>query len=568
MHIIIIGTAHPYRGGLAAFNERLAGQFQEEGHQVEMYTFTLQYPGFLFPGKTQFTDDPAPKHLSIKRRINSCNPFNWISVGREIRKKNADLVIFAYWMSFMAPCFGTIARQIHKNKHTRCVGLIHNMIPHEPNILDKLFPSYFVKAMDGFTTLSQSVIHDIEKFDHSGKPKSWAPHPIYDHYGELISKEDARRQLGLDINGHYVLFFGFIRDYKGLDLLLQAFAQEELKNQNVKLIVAGEFYEDELPLVDEPQNIPEWSLFVNRLLRGGMHVLVTGSNSNLLAGELGTHMTGRYTEIKLLPFSFREYCALKKVDSTSITLKARALRSAAFDDYLRDGAFPEVAQGESPRSYVRTLIENIRTKDIERRYKIRYRSALKKLMDYVLNVVPMTPDFDELARLCGFSSRHTSENYVEYMERSFLVNRVSKYSSKPRIRMVGEKLYAVDVSFMSERDNALQGENLGWRMETIVALELLRRMRPLFKDVYYYADSGHECDFVVCDRRKVESLIQVTYDMSNPKTRKREIGGAVAAARVTGLKEATIITYSELDDIVDPSGVTVHLVPVADWLVS
>ena len=320
--------------------------------------------------------------------------------------------------------------------------------------------------------------------------------------------------------------------------------------------------------LDEPQNIPEWSLFVNRLLRGGMHVLVAGSNSNLLAGELGTHMTGRYTKIKLLPFSFREYCALKKVDSTSMTLKARALRSAAFDDYLRDGAFPEVAQGESPRSYVRMLIENIRTKDVERRYKIRYRSALKKLMDYVLNVVPTTPDFDELARLCGFSSRHTAENYVEYMERSFLVNRVSKYSSKPRIRMVGEKLYAVDVSFMSERDNALQGENLGWRMETIVALELLRRMRPLFKDVYYYADSGHECDFVVCDRRKVESLIQVTYDMSAPKTRKREIGGAVAAAKETGLKEATIITYSELDDIVDSSGVTVHLVPVADWLVT
>lgn len=320
--------------------------------------------------------------------------------------------------------------------------------------------------------------------------------------------------------------------------------------------------------LDEPQNIAEWSLFVNRLLRGGMHVLVTGSNSNLLAGELGTHMTGRYAEIKLLPFSFREYCALKNVDLISMTLKARALRSAAFDDYLRDGAFPEVAQGESPRLYVRTLIENIRTKDIERRYKIRYRSALKKLMDYVLNVVPTTPDFDELARLCGFSSRHTSENYVDYMERSFLISRISKYSPKPRVRMVGEKLYAVDVSFMSERDNALQGENLGWRMETIIALELLRRMRPLFKDVYYYADSGHECDFVVCDRRKVELLVQVTYDMAEPKTRKREIGGAVAAAKATGLKEATIITYSELDDIVDPSGVTVHLVPVADWLVS
>lgn len=320
--------------------------------------------------------------------------------------------------------------------------------------------------------------------------------------------------------------------------------------------------------LDEPQNIPEWSLFVNRLLRGGMHVVLTGSNSNLLAGELGTHMTGRYTEIKLLPFSFREYCALKRVDTTSMTLRSRAFRSVAFDDYLKNGAFPEVANGEDPRSYIRTLIENIRTKDIEKRYKIRYRSALKKLMDYVLNTVPACADYDELAKVCGFSSRHTSENYVEYMERSFLVYRISKYSSKPRIRLTGEKLYAVDVAFMSERDNALQGENLGWRMETIVALELLRRSRPRYEDVYYYSDGGHECDFVICDRRKVEALYQVTFDMSHSKTRKREIEGAIAAAKATGLKEVTIVTYSELDEIVDPSGVTIHIVPIMDWLVA
>lgn len=319
--------------------------------------------------------------------------------------------------------------------------------------------------------------------------------------------------------------------------------------------------------LDEPQNIPEWSLFVNRLLRSGMHVLITGSNSNLLAGELVTHMTGRYKEIKLLPFSFKEYCEFKKVDLESMTLKARALRSSAFDEYLKKGAFPEIASGEDPRSYIRTLIENIRTKDIERRYKIRYRLALKKLMDYVLNTVPATPDYDELAKLCGFSSRHTSENYVEYMERSFLVNRISKYSSKPRVRLVGEKLYAVDVAFMSERDNSMQGENLGWRMETIVALELLRRSRREFKDVYYYLEAGHECDFVVCDQRKVEALYQVTYDMSsNPKTRKREINGAVSAAKATGLREATIITYSELDEIEDSSGIRIHIVPISEWL--
>ena len=250
MNIIIIGTAYPYRGGLAAFNERLADQFQKEGHQVEIYTFTLQYPGFLFPGKTQFTNDPAPAGLTITRRINSCNPFNWLSVGKEIAKKKPDVVVFAYWMSFMAPCFGTIARQIRKNGKTRCIGLIHNMIPHEPNVLDKLFPGYFVKAMDGFTTLSEAVAKDIEKFDHQNKPKHWAPHPIYDHYGTRLDKTEARKELGIPADGRYVLFFGFIRDYKGLDLLIDAFGDLRLQDMGVKLLVAGEFYGDPKPYTD------------------------------------------------------------------------------------------------------------------------------------------------------------------------------------------------------------------------------------------------------------------------------------------------------------------------------
>lgn len=251
MKIIVLGTAHPYRGGLAAFNERLALQFVEEGHEVEMITFTLQYPGFLFPGKTQFTDAPAPKSLSISRKVNSCNPFNWLKVGKTIRKRNPDLVIFAYWMSFFAPCYGTIARQIRKNHHTKCIGLIHNMIPHEPNILDKLFPGYFVGAMDGFTALSDSVVHDIEKFDRKATPKRFSPHPIYDHYGALIPKNEAIQLLQLDPNFKYVLFFGFIRGYKGLDLLLEAFADKRLQDLGVKLVVAGEFYGSPKPYMDQ-----------------------------------------------------------------------------------------------------------------------------------------------------------------------------------------------------------------------------------------------------------------------------------------------------------------------------
>ncbi len=244
MKIIIVGTAYPYRGGLAAFNERLAQEFVREGHNVEVYTFTLQYPGFLFPGKTQYSTEPDHSGLTIFRKINSCNPFNWIKVGKEIKKKCPDLVIFCYWMSFMAPCMGTIAKQIDK-KETKVFSLVHNMIPHEKSIIDKLLPGYFVRQMDGFVALSKSVVDDIATIDKRNKPKAFSPHPIYDHYGRIEDKAVAKQKLQLDKDVHYVLFFGFIREYKGLDLLINAFADERLKALNVKLLIAGEFYGNE-----------------------------------------------------------------------------------------------------------------------------------------------------------------------------------------------------------------------------------------------------------------------------------------------------------------------------------
>jgi glycosyltransferase involved in cell wall biosynthesis len=242
MKIIILGTAYPYRGGLSAFNERLAYEYQNQGHEVEIYTFTLQYPNFLFPGKTQLSPDPAPDHLNIVRKVNSCNPINWIKVGKELSKKRPDVLIFAYWMSFMAPCMGTIARKVRRNRHTKIIALVHNMIPHEPNVLDKILPPYFVKSMDGFMALSEAVVKDIEKFDKRNCPKRFSPHPIYDHYGLRLPREEALQRLGLDPQYRYALFFGFIRAYKGLDLLLEAFSDDRLHQQKVKLIVAGEFY--------------------------------------------------------------------------------------------------------------------------------------------------------------------------------------------------------------------------------------------------------------------------------------------------------------------------------------
>jgi len=245
MKIVIVGTAYPYRGGLAAFNERLAREFQKEGHDVVMYTFTLQYPSFLFPGKTQYSDELPPAGLCIKKGINSINPFNWLIAGRKIRAEKPDMVIFAYWMSFMAPCFGTIARIVKRDKKIRCIGLVHNMIPHEPNLLDKLFPSWFVNSMDAFVALSESVVKDISTYDKKNKPNCFSPHPIYDHYGEIISRESALSKLNLDKEKRYLLFFGFIRAYKGLDLLLDAFADKRLRKYNLKLVIAGEFYENE-----------------------------------------------------------------------------------------------------------------------------------------------------------------------------------------------------------------------------------------------------------------------------------------------------------------------------------
>ena len=245
MKIIVLGTSWPYRGGLATFNERLARQFASEGHEVEIWTFTLQYPSFLFPGKTQYTGEPAPPDLSIRRVLNSCNPFNWLRVGRAVRKAAPDLLVCCYWMSFFAPAYGVVSRMAKRNGRTRCVALVHNMIPHEPNMLDKLFAPSFVRSQDAFVALSESVVRDIDRLDKAGKPKTFSPHPIYDHYGERMSKDEACKALGLPAGKNYMLFFGLVRAYKGLDLLLDAFGRVKDRLPDLQLVIAGEFYEDE-----------------------------------------------------------------------------------------------------------------------------------------------------------------------------------------------------------------------------------------------------------------------------------------------------------------------------------
>lgn len=242
-NIIIIGPAHPLRGGLATFDERLARAFQDQGHHVTIITFSLQYPDFLFPGKTQYSTDAAPEGLDIQVLINSVNPFNWLSVGSKLKKLNADIVICRFWLPIMGPSLGTILRLIKRNRHSKIIGLIDNIIPHEKRIGDRPLAQYFASACDAFVVMSRAVQEEMKSF--SDRPTVYIPHPIYDTYGEKVSREAALSYLKLKNETRYVLFFGFIRQYKGLDLLLEAFGTEGVKKLNVKLLIAGEFYGDE-----------------------------------------------------------------------------------------------------------------------------------------------------------------------------------------------------------------------------------------------------------------------------------------------------------------------------------
>lgn len=212
---------------------------------MEVWTFSLQYPSFLFPGKTQYSNEEAPRDLRIRRCLNSCNPIDWFFVGHALRRQKPDMLICCYWMAFFAPAYGTVCRIVRRNHHTRCIALVHNMFPHEKGMLDRLFAPWFVRCQDAFVALSESVVEQIHTL--TKVPACSSPHPIYDHYGERMPRTEASKALGLKEDGTNLLFFGLVRAYKGLDLLLDALSivQKRLPMAKWQLVIAGEFYEDE-----------------------------------------------------------------------------------------------------------------------------------------------------------------------------------------------------------------------------------------------------------------------------------------------------------------------------------
>ncbi len=254
--IIILGPAYPLRGGgMATFNERLAREFMHQGHQTTIYTFSLQYPGFLFPGKSQYSDEPPPTDLDIKVKVNSVNPINWIKVGRKINSLKPDVLIIRYWMPFMAPCLGTIANMVKKNKHTRIIAIADNVVPHEKRWSDSMLTRYFINQMHGFVAMSTSVLNDLKDFQVPPNKYSHCPHPLYDNYGDSVPQVKAKESLGLRHDETLVLFFGFIREYKGLDMLIKAFSFDGVKELPVKLLVAGEFYTSPSPYLSLAKNL-------------------------------------------------------------------------------------------------------------------------------------------------------------------------------------------------------------------------------------------------------------------------------------------------------------------------
>ena len=247
MNVVIIGPAYPLRGGLATYNERLARAFREAGDEVRIVTFSLQYPNFLFPGQTQFSTEPGPSDLAIEVSLNSVNPLSWLAVGRKLRRERPDLVVFRFWLPFMGPALGTVARLAARNGHTRVVAITDNVIPHEKRPGDGPLTRYFLSACDGFVTMSRSVLSDLQRLGFGRKPALYRPHPLYDNFGPIKLKADALAALKLPATTDYLLFFGLIRAYKGLDILLEAFADKRLAELPIKLIIAGEFYEDAAP---------------------------------------------------------------------------------------------------------------------------------------------------------------------------------------------------------------------------------------------------------------------------------------------------------------------------------
>ncbi len=321
--------------------------------------------------------------------------------------------------------------------------------------------------------------------------------------------------------------------------------------------------------LDEVQNVPKWPLFVNRLLRQGIRLVLTGSNANLLSGELATHLTGRYNQIELYPFSFDEFCSMRRVDRVTQSTKANALRYRALEEYMQQGGFPELLHLKNPHTYTLSLLNAVINKDICKRYRIRYRQTLTDMANGVLDTFCQEVSYKQLCEQYALGSIHTAKQYMHYLEEAYMVRSLPLYSFKSRDRQNARKYYAVDPAFVTNHTDTLQTTNNGWRLENVIALELMRRSNSEFEQLFYYRKpKSFEVDFVRVRSSKIEELVQVTYDFSAPTTKQynREVGGLVKGAKLTGCRRLTLIIMNGTPRTIEENGYTIRCIRATDWL--
>ena len=323
--------------------------------------------------------------------------------------------------------------------------------------------------------------------------------------------------------------------------------------------------------LDEIQNIEGWHLFVNRLLRLGIRLIITGSNANLLSGELATHLTGRYNQIELYPFSFLEYCTINNIKVAGKTTKDEALRLRALDEYLFRGGFPEIIGLENSRKYTLSLLNAIINKDICQRYKVRHKQTLSDIANGLLDLFCQEISYAQIAKTYQLNSIHTAKNYYSYLVNAYLLCAIPKYSFKSRERQQMRKSYAIDPAFITNHEVVLQPDNYGWRLENVVAIELLRRLDSSYQQLFYLRQNkSYEVDFVVVEQSKIKELIQVTYDFSAPTTKlyNREVGGLVKGAKQTGCHQLTLIMMNGESRTLEVDGYTIKCIRAVDWLLN
>jgi predicted AAA+ superfamily ATPase len=338
-------------------------------------------------------------------------------------------------------------------------------------------------------------------------------------------------------------------------------AQELNTVLKVLYMVYGDF---KYLFLDEIQNIPSWFLFVNRLLRQKIRLFITGSNAKLLSGELSTHLTGRYNQIELFPFSFTEVLKHKNIDGNDDSTLGAAFRQAAFDEYLSQGGFPELLQVRHKKAYIKNLFNSIITRDIQQRFLVRYPESLRKMAEYLCDAVGAEISYKNLAEQFAFGSQHSAEKYVGYLRQAYLLIGIRKFSFKVKERIRNEKNYAVDTALISVDKEVLSDKNFGSRLENVVCIELLRRRNYTFNDVYFYK-KGYEIDFILAQDGRVKELIQVSADISAVKTFNRETNALIRGATELHCNNLTLITLNENRKYID-GNLTINIVSILEWL--